>query len=72
VEAERYIGWTRQFWSAMQPFSTGGVYVNFLDQDEGASRVRAAYGPNYERLLSLKQHYDPTNFFELNQNIKPD
>ena len=58
----------------MQPFSTGGVYVNYLGQevDEGAERVQATYGPvKYERLVALKNKYDPTNFFRLNQNIKP-
>jgi hypothetical protein len=47
-----------------------GVYVNNLG-DEGEDRVREAYGANYERLLALKGNYDPTNFFRLNQNIKP-
>ena len=48
----------------------GGVYVNNLG-DEGQDRVREAYGGNYERLVALKTRYDPTNFFRLNQNIKP-
>ena len=46
------------------------VYVNYLE-DEGAERVRAAYGPNYDRLVALKNKYDPTNFFHINQNIRP-
>jgi hypothetical protein len=69
------IPWARAFWGAMQPFSTSGVYVNYLGQeaDEGAERVQAAgYGPaKYARLVGLKNKYDPTNFFSLNQNIKP-
>ncbi len=70
-ESERHIGWARDFWTAMQPFSAGGVYVNFLS-NEGEDRVRAAYDPlTYERLVALKNRYDPTNFFRLNQNIKP-
>ena len=70
VESERHIQWTREL-SAMTPFATGGVYVNFLG-DEGAGRVRAAYGPEkYRRLSELKKKYDPENFFRLNQNIKP-
>ena len=48
-----------------------GVYVNYLDKDEGEARVKAAYGPNYERLVAVKKKYDPTNFFRLNHNIKP-
>jgi FAD/FMN-containing dehydrogenase len=48
-----------------------GVYVNEIDTDEGAERVRSAYGENYERLVELKTKYDPTNFFRVNQNIRP-
>lgn len=70
-ESDRHIGWTRDFWQAMQPFSAGGVYVNFLS-NEGEDRVRAAYTPRvYQRLVALKNKYDPANFFSLNQNIKP-
>jgi FAD/FMN-containing dehydrogenase len=74
AEAEACIRWARECWEAMQPFSTGGVYVNYLgpEADEGAERVQAAYGPaKYARLVALKNTYDPTNFFRLNQNIKP-
>lgn len=74
LEAKQCIQWAREFWEAMQPFSTGGVYVNYLgrEADEGAERIRAAYGPEkYERLRALKNKYDPTNLFRLNQNIKP-
>ena len=62
--------WGRSFWSALEPWHQG-VYVNFLG-DEGADRVRQAYGPQkYERLRALKQKYDPENFFRINQNIPP-
>jgi FAD/FMN-containing dehydrogenase len=54
----------------MRPFTTGAVYVNNLS-DEGEERARAAYGSNYDRLVALKNRYDPTNFFRMNQNIKP-
>jgi FAD/FMN-containing dehydrogenase len=64
------IRWARELWDAMRAFSTGGVYANNLG-DEGAERIEAAYGENYARLLALKCKYDPTNFFRLNQNIKP-
>ncbi len=70
-ESPRHIQWTREFWTAMRPFSTGGVYVNLLSHDEGQERVIAAYGSNYERLVALKSKYDPTNLFRVNQNIKP-
>lgn len=68
-DAERQ--WARDYWSALAPHHTS-VYVNFL-MEEGEERVRQAYGTaKYERLKSLKHTYDPTNFFSLNQNIKPD
>jgi FAD/FMN-containing dehydrogenase len=70
-ESQRHIQWTREFWTAMRPFSTGGVYMNFLSMDEGEERVRAAYGSNYDRLAAIKTSYDPTNLFRVNQNIKP-
>ena len=70
-EGERHVAWARDFFSAMQPHAGGRVYVNFLG-DEGAKRVRQAYGDRqYERLVELKRAYDPTNFFRLNQNIEP-
>lgn len=70
VDDEAHIRWARDVWDAMRPFSTGGVYANNLGE-EGADRVRAAYGENYPRLAALKAKYDPTNFFRLNQNIRP-
>jgi hypothetical protein len=70
ADSEKNVGWTRAFWEAMQPFVEQRVYVNNLGE-EGDERDRAAYGSNYERLVALKNKYDPTNFFRLNQNIKP-
>lgn len=69
VEQNRHIQWTRNFWSAMEPFAQEKVYVNMLDA--GDKRLRASYGPNYDRLVALKNRYDPTNFFRSNQNIPP-
>lgn len=64
------IAWARDLYAAVEPFSTGGTYVNFLSA--GDDRVAAAYGPdNYERLARLKETWDPTNVFRLNQNIRP-
>lgn len=71
AESDKHIEWTRTFWRDMQPFSTGGVYVNFLSEDETGDRVRAAYRSNYERLIELKNKYDPTNLFRVNKNIQP-
>jgi FAD/FMN-containing dehydrogenase len=63
--------WARDYWDALSPYHTS-VYVNFL-MEEGEDRVRDAYGAEkYDRLKALKRTYDPTNFFRLNQNIKPD
>ena len=68
------VKWVRDLWGAMRPYSSDGVYVNYLGQeaDEGAERVKSAYGPEkYARLVALKEKYDPTNLFRLNQNIRP-
>ena len=65
------IRWVRDYFDSMRPFMPGGVYVNELSVDDGEERVRAAYGPNYDRLAALKEKYDPANFFRLNQNITP-
>ena len=62
--------WTRAYWQALHPHSSGGAYVNFL-MDEGEDPVRAAYGQNFDRLVELKNKYDPTNLFRRNQNIPP-
>lgn len=71
AEDERNIQWIRGLWQALQPFSTGNIYVNY-ESDVGVDRVKAAYGSaKYERLVALKNTYDPTNVFRLNQNIKP-
>jgi FAD/FMN-containing dehydrogenase len=74
AESAKCAKWAREFWDAMQPCSTGGVYVNYLgrEADEGPERIRTAYGSEkYARLVALKNRYDPTNLFRLNQNIKP-
>jgi hypothetical protein len=69
-DSERNIQWTRECWEAMRPFLVEGSYVNYLS-DEGDTFAHAAYGPNYERLVALKNKFDPTNFFRMNHNIKP-
>jgi FAD/FMN-containing dehydrogenase len=70
--SDENIAWTREAFAAMAPFTAPRRYVNYLADDEtGADPVREAYGPNYERLASLKKLYDPTNLFRLNQNIIP-
>jgi len=65
------MAWARALHESAAPFATGGVYVNFMPEDE-ARRVRsAAYGPNYERLVGIKTKYDPNNLFRMNQNVAP-
>jgi FAD/FMN-containing dehydrogenase len=72
-EAERHIEWVRTLWEALAPYGTGGIYVNHVgsEAEEGTAGIRAAYGANYERLVELKQKYDPSNLFRSNQNIRP-
>jgi len=69
-DSEKNIQWTRECWQAMRPFLVEGSYVNYVS-DEGDAVARAAYGPNYDRLVALKNKYDPTNFFRMNQNVRP-
>jgi FAD/FMN-containing dehydrogenase len=66
------VSWARGVWSAMRPHSTGGAYVNFLTEEEGADRVTEAYSAaKLEKLTAVKNKYDPSNFFRMNQNIAP-
>src|ERR1700760_4481219 len=69
-ESQRHIGWARGLADSMRPFSSGAYFLNFLGE-EGEDTIKAAYGPNYERLMAIKKKYDPKNFFCMNQNIKP-
>ena len=70
ANAELIKKWTIDYWDALHPYSLGGAYVNFM-MDEGQERVQATYRGNYERLARVKAHYDPDNFFHVNQNIRP-
>jgi hypothetical protein len=69
-ERSPHPGVNARVWTAVEPFATGEVYVNRLDAEEG-TRIRAAYSDNFGQLVALKNKYDPTNLFRLNQNIKP-
>ncbi|MGH7542558.1 MAG: FAD-binding oxidoreductase [Gemmatimonadota bacterium] len=69
-EDDHCVAWARELFDVMALYATGGVYVNFMPADE-TGRVKAAFGPNYDRLTRLKASYDPHNFFHLNQNIAP-
>jgi FAD/FMN-containing dehydrogenase len=70
ADTEPNIAWTRETFEALQPHMADRRYVNYLAADD-AGHTRAAYGPNYERLVELKRKYDPDNVFRLNQNIDP-
>ena len=67
---QRMIGWARDYWMALHPYSAGGGYVNMM-MDEGTDSVQAAYRDNYARLAQIKATYDPGNLFHVNQNITP-
>jgi len=58
------VQWARGAFEAMKPCSTGGTYINFLTQEEGADRIEAAYGrPALDKLAALKRQWDPDGFF---------
>jgi len=67
---EKITTWTKESFDALHPHSSGGAYVNFM-MEEGQERVRASFRDNYDRLVTIKNKYDPTNFFRVNQNISP-
>lgn len=68
---DEHIAWVRQAWESVRPFSTGGNYLNFQTADEDEERVRATYGTNFDRLVEVKEEYDPDNVFRSNRNIRP-
>jgi FAD/FMN-containing dehydrogenase len=68
---DEHVAWVRRSWKSIRPHSTGGNYLNFQTADEDEERVRATYGPNFDRLVEAKQTYDPENLFRRNRNIRP-
>lgn len=68
---DRMIQWANAYWKALHPHSAGGAYVNFMMHDEGQDRIKATYRGNYPRLVDVKAKHDPSNFFRVNQNIRP-
>lgn len=72
AQDEQCVQWARDFFKATEPYATGGVYVNFLTEEETGRVASGAYGPNYARLAAIKAKYDPANMFRMNQNIRPD
>jgi FAD/FMN-containing dehydrogenase len=72
AQDEQNAEWARGFARAMSAYGVGTAYPNFIEPDEGVKRLKESYGPDkYERLVALKDRYDPENLFRLNQNIKP-
>ena len=69
-DSPRNTAWVREYWSALHPYSAEGSYVNFMMHEE-EERIKATYRENYGRLVEIKNKYDPTNLFHMNQNIKP-
>ncbi|TGN65747.1 FAD-binding oxidoreductase [Nocardioides eburneiflavus] len=70
ADNEANIAWVRDYHAALEPHTSDGGYINFMaDDDQG--RIRANYGPNYDRLGQVKKTYDPGNQFRINQNIAP-
>ena len=65
------IAWTRDTFAAMRPHFGTGRWLNYLGDDQAEDAIRAAYGPNYDRLIDVKRRYDPDNVFHLNHNIAP-
>ena len=70
ANAGKITEWCKNYYDALHPYSAGGAYVNFM-MDEGQERIQASFRDNYGRLAAIKKKYDPTNFFCVNQNIKP-
>jgi FAD/FMN-containing dehydrogenase len=68
---DEHVAWVREAWKNIRPFSTGGNYLNFQTADEDEERVRATYGANIDRLVAIKERFDPENVFRSNRNIRP-
>jgi len=70
AESSQHRAWARGLVDALRPFSSGAYFLSALDQ-EADKVINAAFGANLRRLAAIKKKYDPTNFFRVNQNIKP-
>jgi FAD/FMN-containing dehydrogenase len=71
VDTGANVRWSRDTFAALQPNFSGGRWLNYLGDDQAEDAIRAAYGPNYQRLREVKRRYDPDNVFHLNHNIAP-
>ncbi len=72
-EQDQCIQWARDFHDALAPHAATGRNLNFtvVEESERVGRVQASFGDNWSRLVQIKTKYDPTNFFRVNNNIKP-
>jgi len=71
AETEANVAWTRATFDLFSPYLAARRWLNYFSDDDGTDAVRAAYRENYDRLVELKQRYDPENVFHLNDNIDP-
>jgi FAD/FMN-containing dehydrogenase len=72
LDDEEHVEWARATAAAIEPWSLGGGYANYMQADEPLERVRAAFGSDaFERLQAVKRRYDPTNVLRRNQNVPP-
>ena len=71
ADSEASIAWTRETFAAMRTHFGAGRWLNYLGDDQAEDAIRAAYGPNYDRLREVKRRYDPDNVFHLNHNVAP-
>jgi FAD/FMN-containing dehydrogenase len=70
-DTEQNIAWTQDTFAALSEHFAGRRWLNYLGDDQGDDAIRAAYGPNYDRLVEVKRKYDPDNVFHHNHNIVP-
>jgi FAD/FMN-containing dehydrogenase len=71
AEDEKNIAWARSSYAALHPYIARAGYANYQTEDTGDGASEQAYGPNYERLVALKNRLDPKNLFHLNNNVRP-
>ena len=71
ADTEANVAWTRETFAALRPYFAGRRWLNYLGDDQAEDAIRAAYGPNYDRLREVKRRYDPDNVFHLNHNVVP-
>lgn len=69
ANADKVTKWCKDYFDALQPHAMGGAYINFM-MEEGQTRIKDSYGDNYAQLVTVKEKYDPDNFFHINQNIE--